>query len=462
MGVTIDIKESIVITNDPANRAILGRSVVQSIRAMLFTNTGNATWLGDRVLRSSAYPLSRVSIKANRNTFNLRVGDLFRIEYDQYNIANMVFRINNINEENLESEVLNIDAIEDVDYLASKKISAKSVAGTSSVRLVMVEPLTKVTIMEMPYIVAGNKVLLVPMASRETMNETGYIVYMSSDGGSSYTQIDVVERYNPYGELVGDYLEDTYKIDDETGFVIDFYNSDMDIIESTTRTNLFTGLNTAVLGDEIISFETITPISGTRYRIDNIVRGLFDTERMNHYNGEDFYYIGNNGYTSVANPNVSIGAERVFKFVPFNSKRVGDLSDAEPITLDTSARAKKPYKPSNIKANDKGLNATYTNDIVLTWYGRIRGAGAGIGVLSDVVGAPPTFEGYFKIEVYVGASLKRTVNELEVLTWIYTEAMNISDNGSLADEVTFVIYNCIYEDPYIYCSDDEQITVTKE
>ena len=86
------------------------------------------------------------------------------------------------------------------------------------------------------------------------------------------------------------------------------------------------------------------------------------------------------------------------------------------------------------------------NDIVLTWSARKRGTGAGIGVPGVILPASD-HEGLFKIEVYVNDILVRTITGIDALTWTYTEAMNIEDNGALADEIEFRLYN--YIDLYI-------------
>lgn len=52
---------------------------------------------------------------------------------------------------------------------------------------------------------------------------------------------------------------------------------------------------------------------------------------------------------------------------------------------------------------------------------------------------------------------KRTVYGIDDTTWIYTEAMNTADNGSLASEVTFRVYNYIGD----YESDYAEVTVKK-
>jgi len=106
------------------------------------------------------------------------------------------------------------------------------------------------------------------------------------------------------------------------------------------------------------------------------------------------------------------------------------------------------YPASNLKADGRiTAYATYTGDIVLTWSPAMRGKGAGIGDPDSVIDASPTWEGYFKIKVYAhdtiipSGNLVRTTEDIDATTWTYTAAMNLSDNVTLPDYVTFVLTN---------------------
>jgi hypothetical protein len=57
----------------------------------------------------------------------------------------------------------------------------------------------------------------------------------------------------------------------------------------------------------------------------------------------------------------------------------------------------------------------------------------------------------------------RTKTDIDDLSWTYTEAMNISDNGGLANEIIFKLKNYIPYDIWDTGESDQlEITVTKE
>jgi hypothetical protein len=129
--------------------------------------------------------------------------------------------------------------------------------------------------------------------------------------------------------------------------------------------------------------------------------------------------------------------------VPFNLKVVGSIADAEAQDLTVSGVAYTPYRPVNFCANAESLVSRYDNDIILTWSARMRSEGAGLGI-PGVALSTTTREGFFEVEVYVNSILVRTTTAIDAITWTYTSAMNITDNGALVDEITFKLSNYLF------------------
>jgi len=456
----IDYKTSIVQSDDLANKIMLGRVNSKTVRLMLYTRSVNASWAANRAIKHEGYPVALYTLPCNRDSFRLEVGDNFIFSDPNKGIVSTVLRVLNITEEDLNSETIVVNAIEDVEYLSSTIINTGTI-GQSPFSDWTVDDLENIYIIEAPYALSGNDIEVVPLAAREGSNETGYVLYMSIDGGSSYNMLSTITTFNPHGTLVADYTADTYQIDDQVGFQITFSNDDVDQISSITRTQLMAGHNLALLGDEIISFMDITPVSGYTYSITGIYRGRLDTVTTDHSAGEDFFFGGTSHFRRISAPEIQTGVTRQFKMVPYNIKSTGDIATASGIELTITGRAKEPYTPWNIKANDEEWYPLYTTDIVLDWDSRIRGTGAGVGDADTVTDTTPTYEGAFDIDTVVSGSVVRSTT-VSGLTWTYTSAMNISDNGALMDEVTFTINNFRIENTITYSSDNKTIIVTKE
>jgi len=457
-----DIKQS---TADPAaadagNVAIQGRVVSKTIQMALFTTNDNAVWAGGNNLRKESYPFAAVSFPANRNAFRLEVGDCFKFSYAQYGISNMICRVLQIAEEGPESETITIQAMEDFFSIANVITEYTTPTGHAiTAPDYTVAPFTHQKIIEAPFALSST-IQLLPAACRESALDLGFEVYMSVDGGASYLFITRSQNLQPFGTLVGAYPADTYTLDDEIGFTIDFEQG-AELIETASWSEVFAGIrNVALLGDEIISFQSITPVTGTQYKLEGIIRGRYDTQKQDHAEGAEFYAITSASMTLISNSEIVTGAARKFKFVPYNIKTSGLIAEAAALDLTIAGRALTPYMPGNLCANGSNTAARYDTDIVLTWSPRYRGKGAGIGLPGTVL-ADADREGLFKVEVYVTAALVRTTDTVGAATWTYTEVMNIADNGSPAASVTFKVSNYRTSGGNTYESDQAEVICKK-
>ena len=459
----IDFKNSISdpIAVDTGNKTMQGMTVSKTIKLGLFTTNENAVWAAKNQLQKESFPFAFISIQVNRDMFRLQVGNTFKFSYSKYSIVDMVCRILQIEEENLESENITIHAMEDVFGITNVSLEYTTPTDNAGQAAdYSVAPFVDQVVLENPYALSI-ETQVIPVASRLTQMITGFHFYMSTDGGSSYNLIDSLNNIQPYGTLAADYGL-TYAIDDETGFTIDFV-SDVASIENITWSDTLSGTNNmALLGDEIISFQNITPVSDTIYLLENIIRGRFGTVKVEHSIGEDFWFIQKN-IGLISDANIVTGAARKFKLVPFNVQKSGAIADATPIDLTIEGEQKKPYEPGNFNADGESFNPLYTSgtDITLTWSPRFRGKGAGVGV-PGIAYVDAGREGLFKIEVYVSTVLVRTTTAIDAVTWDYTNAMNVADNGTPAQTITFLLYNYIEDDGIIYESDSVQVICDKE
>jgi len=441
---------------DKGNQTIQEMVVSKTIQFGLFTTNENAVWAAKQQLQKESYPFAYITIPVNRNMFRLKVGGVFKFSYAQYGITDMVCRVLQIEEENLESEKITIHAMEDI-FSITNAITAYTDPEDNTITAPDYEltPFAIQQVRESIYVLSQSTAVI-PMASIDDPLLLGYDIYMSIDGGSSYSAVGRSTTINPYGTLNAEYPL-TYTIDETVGFVVDFVNG-QDLLETVTLPDILSGnKNNALLGDEYISFQTVTPITETQYRFDGIIRGRWGSEKVLHASGQPFTVMSNPVILTAAE--IAPGADRKFKFVPFNSKFSGSIALATAMDLSITGVAKTPYIPVNFIANDGAYDARYDDDVVLEWDGRKRGTGAGIGIPGTVL-SESAHEGLFKVEVWVSSVLKRTTTDLDVLTWTYTEAMNLSDNTSLASSITFKLSNFIVDLGITYESDQVEVVCT--
>ena len=459
-GDVVNFKKSEVIARDQANQWLRGAVRHHTVQMSLFTNKDNAMWVADRNLKQEGYPLGSLKFSANRNAFRLEPGDPFLFSYSQYNLADRVFRVTRITEEGPESEQINIEATEDINYLSNEAQSDTAYSEPVE-RDVSIQKLDNVKVFEIPYVQSGEeKIKLGVAAGRETLNEIGFGAYRSLDN-TTYDMAETVKTFSIHGTLNGSYPSDTYTIDDTVGFEVTFDNSDVDQIENISRANMISGNdNVALIGDEIISFQYITPVSGSTYKIEKVFRGRFDTTPQDHSSGAHFYLLSTHRYGELQHAQFLPGTTRYVKAVPFNGVLSSNLSDATAQALQIEGRALKPYMPTNLKVNGVGIRPTYdgTGDLTLTWAPRHRTEGAGQGAADYMTAASPTWEGNFMVKVYHWELLKRTVEGINNDEWTYTSAMNSADGGP-GTKITFQLSNYRTVGGTRYESDSQEIVV---
>jgi hypothetical protein len=320
-------------SRDPANRKIRGRVVSESLSFPLIQTKSLGDVICRRELKKKSYPLAEISFPANRNVFRYQPGDLFVLQYDMYNIDSMVCRIEKIEEAGPESEIITVYAKEDIYYISSTIVSG--ITSKRTVRIYdYVVDLSYVEAFEVPYFLIKEEDIRVGIvAGRENQKETGYFIY-GSVGEISYSKIGSQITYAIHGTLVTAYSATRNTIDDSIGFQVDFDNTDVSAIETISRTQLFTFMNSAIIGTpsshEIIAFQTITPVVGhtNRFLLENVISGMYDTERLSHVIGSDFTYVGSNGMKILNEDWMTKNGTRYFKAVPYGNKDIGDIDTA--------------------------------------------------------------------------------------------------------------------------------------
>jgi len=483
-GMKIKLVDAIVNIKDPANLHIMdNRDLSATVKLGMFTLTKNARWACDRMLRAGAFPLAQIKFPCSRNGFKAEPGDVFRIRYAPDNIDS-IFRIGNITENSPTSEDIEITAFEDIAY-----VGIPLLPDTSSNYYEVIDidtaliTLSIIYITELPYNMSPDTIVLLALVSRMNGNESGYQIYTSVSGdNNSFTPFDVASTFDSFGQLTTAYPKTGY-VDDEIGFDMDVVPYGYEDIITISREAMYGNTNLAVLIgpgsdaytfiEELISFQTITPLTETSYRIENVVRGRYDTSIRAWPIGTKFFFIGNTDHTTMISSEFLVGVTKIFKMIEFNSADEGDISEAVPCPYTITGRVYKPLTPANLMVNDSCLEATYTegDDLVITWSPRNRITGAGT---SDAYNVPPTatIEGLFEVRIfeyynpygYYNTTPKRTFTALAEATVTYTAAMMMTDYSFVYPLQLAVVLRSYLTgtDGNVYYSDVNYILVRKD
>lgn len=445
---------------DHANIEIQGMRVSKTIKLGLFTTNQNAVEAGDYYLSKESYPIARVRLVVNRNLFRLQPGDPFVLKLPKYGITEMVCRVVTLEEENVESEKITVNAVEESIH-ATQPITTYTEPDSYRKRRVVttVGDVVNAKLIEVPYALRGEEsmevVFLVPM---QTGDELGYSIYTSLDG-EEYYFYKAGDVFSVYGTLDSAYPK-TSAIDDEVGVTVNFDSAQRtSLLQSISRTELYGYRNLAVIDDEIVTFQTVTPITSSQFKLTGVYRGRWGTVMASHNASAPFYFVPS--IVPYSSPNFVVGTTIYYKITCYSRDSSFALGSATEYSHTFEGESYKPYEVINLKANDQYYNPRYNEEnIVLTWTPRVRGTGTGIGTPETVVDSAMTHEGHFRVNVLVNGSTVRSVEDLDVYTWTYTTAMNLSDNTTYPDTINFEVENYIIGNNSVeYCSDPTTIRV---
>ncbi|MDL2275567.1 phage tail protein [Desulfosarcina sp. OttesenSCG-928-G10] len=404
-----------------------GRRNIKKTSFSMFTNPENASWALYWTLSEASCPIGTYQITVGRKAFQLKPGDLFKLTYTPDGLEDVVCRIQSIEEEGLDSERFVITAVEAIEYKSTIPVVGLP-ASQAVLQSMEIAPLTHFIVREPPYIYASTPNTVVPIVARETGTELGAIIYISVDGGSSYSRIGVVRSFSVHGTLKSDMTATDDSIGVDFGLDVGRLSSDDEAVQKLK--------NLVLVGDEIICFTTIEPDPDGGYILSGLSRGMLDTAPASHSQGDDLFSI--DGLSAIQSALLSPGATYFFKAVPYNAAKTGDISEAAATSLVFTNLSSGILPVEGLSANGQTANPTYTTDINLTWTPQVRDSST---PPYDLLACDGLFEVRVKVSgVQVRVDRSTTVNPF-FNAWQYTQAMNLSDNGSLAGSVTFEVYN---------------------
>lgn len=259
----------------------------------------------------------------------------------------------------------------------------------------------------------------------------GCAIYCSKDDGTNYEYVTektggstAGTAYTELGDANANYFD--YKNE----LVVMLDNQIDDTLETLSDAELFSGKNIAIVGDEIIQFQTATLNGDGTYSLTGLLRGMFGTEGeiTNHAIGERFA-IFNGSLPSKDVEEFEIGMSQDYKAVAFGK----DLADVTAESATVTAKNLIPLAPVYIEGErDGGSNLT------ITWHRRARGYQG----WRDNVDAPLVEKTeLYEVDILDGSdNVLRTIEGLTAKTYTYSATDQTTDFGSAQSSVKVKIY----------------------
>jgi len=434
---TKDYTERTIGATNVANQRLQGRSKPMSIDLKGFIDITAASKRLWEIMKTESYPYATLDFRTNMSFFEVLVGQVITINHSEYGISSKRYRIISKEVSDSKTNELRFNAIQMVeDIIDDNYIEGGDPLWTRPV--VEPEALVKQQLFELPYHPDyGHARAYLCLCARENSFETGWRTFVSTTG-TDYQNYGVFQGWSQNGTLDETYVATTNEIDDDIGILYTPYRDDP-FVDSIGRADLFALERYAIIGDEIMKFQTVTPVGSNSYRLTGVVRGLFNTDIVQHNSGATIWLT----YPRPGNILTGVGADDFYvKFAPFYGDNIIDLSDASAIHFTSASiedKASTPWPPCAIKATRSG------SSVSLEWWPTNQdNPGAGIVAASSQTTTVPMlydqdFEAYNSIDgIGAVAVVDGTTDNYNTASG-FTYYVRARWNGRVSDWVSVVV-----------------------
>ncbi len=256
----------------------------------------------------------------------------------------------------------------------------------------------------------------------------GAALYRSDDTGTTFRQSVDIEQQAVLGSVVEALpLAFASLVDRGSSLEVLLLQGEL---ESISEEAVLNGANAALVGDEIIQFQTATYLEAQRYRLSGFLRGRMGTEwaMAEHSAGERFVLLDSLVQAVEVSPSL-FGIKRHYKAAAFGQS----LESAALVPFTYEARTLMPYAPAHVR----GVRQS-DDSLTIQWIRRARVQGQWANGI-DV----PLDEASEQYEVDIldgGGAVVRTIAGLASPTCSYSAAEQTADFGSVQVNVRVVVY----------------------
>ena len=429
-----DYTERAVTANNAASIQLLGMRRTKSVDLTAFTDRAAAQRRLEELRDVESYPAASFSFDVPRDFGTIEQGQVLTISHARFGISGVRVRVVEVVRGGIGENRISVQAAQVVERLTGTFVNPGEelpepgeqpavnypvIIGIPKWTAPDLTPVTlsDVRLYELPRnAVSGTEPALLVLAAREKGTEEGLLVERSSTG-TDYVSMGVLNApWAQHGTLEDAYPADTLEIDDERGILYRPSKEDP-AFGPISRTALFEARRMALVGEELLLFQTVTLEGPAFVRLSGVVRGYMNTPVQEHAKGEAIWLFHQPGSGNVLS-GFTVGQHRL-KLRPVSGDVVlgADETAARSVTL--SGRARTPWPVAGLRAERLG------EAVGISWSPVDVGmGGAGTGTETENEPVPATFGGDFVVRV---AGVERAVSG---------DALSVSRTGAFSVSVT--------------------------
>ena len=346
---------------DAANVMMQGGVVAQTRNYPGIRYASLAQRVALRDLQAVSTPLARVKLTATRAAWAVFPGDVFRLSWPEYGIADVVYRVLAVNRGTLQSGAIVIDAVEDVFGLPENTYLVEqaniweeqgSDPAAAPYRTLLEAPywdlVRTLSAADMAYVDATSG-YLETLAMRPSRDAINYSIAV--DAGSGYAERGGGD-FCPTATVVTALTKTTTAITLDDGV-------DLDLVAAGSY---------AVIDSEYVLVEAIDAGAGTA----TLARGVLDTVPATHAAGARIWFA--DGWQGVDEIEYADGETIDVKLMPRTGRGELAIAVAPADALTFDQRQYRPYPPAGVLFDGAAWpdDLDSAADVVLTWAHRDR------------------------------------------------------------------------------------------
>lgn len=382
-------KDTPITIQDTSNILMQGGVVAQTRNYPGIRYAHLAQRVAMRDLNAASTPLARIKLTATRAAWSVFPGDVFRLNWPEYGVDDVVYRALNVNRGTLTDGQIIIDAVEDVfglpenTYLVEQPgewEDPSNEPAPAPYRLLQEAPywdlVRNLSQADMSYVDSLSG-YLETLAVRPSNDATNYSVYART-GSADYTQRGNGD-FCPTATIIGALTKTTTAITLENGI-------DLDIVDVGGY---------AIVGSEYVLVESIDWLAGTA----TIARAVLDTVPTEHAAGARIWFA--DGYQGFDTTEFADGESVDVKLRPITGRGELALAAAPVDALVFDQRQDRPYPPAKIRFDTLEWPPIIEGsaDVVLTWAHRDRTLQTAYIVTQDEASIGPEASVTYSVEV---------------------------------------------------------------
>jgi len=370
-----DYTDGYAQAHDAANMKIQGRKVPAMYTYVGVRDDTLANKLAWREVRANSYPFAKLRMKATRSFWDAYVGEVFLLswQFEEFSVADLPFRITQIDFGQKENPEILIDAVQDVfSWRAASFANPDPTSWTLPSKNLIPFPATDQLAFELPYAIQR----------RNVSTDEGQIWTAGVAPGRAESGYEILQR-NAAGSPSGDY----YVAGNESGFTwdgvlsgaIDQDDTTIDVICDVSINEFLSAIEPTEVGeylynlfmieDELIAATDVEEITGG-LRFTGCLRGLCDTAQATHVDALQVWFLSTGG--GIADTIFTNDYNVDLKLLPydqFGNKVSASDAALTVINLDLDYRPRRPYPPTFMEWNSSGYptTVTITSDVVVTF-----------------------------------------------------------------------------------------------